>query len=43
MTVIVSSTLPTIISAFTAAVNELVNSTPSRLTDLKPGRLNVTV
>src|SRR5262245_22777793 len=42
LTVIVSSRLPTLISAFTAAVNEVVSSIPSRLTVAKPVRLKVT-
>jgi hypothetical protein len=42
VTVIVSSTAPTLISAFTAAVNPVVSSIASRLTLLKPVKLNVT-
>ena len=41
-TVIVSSTPPTRMSAFTAAVNDVVSSIPSRLTVAKPGSVNVT-
>jgi hypothetical protein len=43
VTVIVSSTVPTRISALTVAVNDAVSSIPSRLTELKPARVNVTV
>jgi hypothetical protein len=42
-TVIVSSTLPTLSSAFTVAVNDPVNSMPSRLTVVKPGSVKVTL
>ena len=42
-TVTVSSTCPTFISALIVAVNDVVNSTPSRLKVLKPGSENVTV
>ena len=42
VTVIVSATTPIFISAFTVAVNEPVNSIPSRLTMLKPVSVNVT-
>ena len=41
-TVIVSSMAPTFISALIVAVKSEVSSTPSRLTVLNPGRLNVT-
>ena len=40
-TVIVSSTAPIFISAFTAAVKSDVSSRPSRLTVLKPAKVNV--
>jgi len=43
VTVIVSSTAPTFMSALTVAVNVPVSSTPSRLTVLKPVSANVTV
>ena len=43
VTVIVSATAPTFISALTLAVNEPVSATPSRFTVLNPGRLKVTV
>ena len=42
LTVIVSSTPPTLRSAFTVAVNPVVNSMPSRFTAEKPGSVNVT-
>ena len=42
-TVIVSSSAPTCMSAFTFAVNPVVSSMPSRLTALKPASVNVTV
>ena len=42
LTVIVSATPPTFISALIEATNDPVNSTPSRLTVLNPGRVNVT-
>jgi hypothetical protein len=42
-TVIVSSTVPTFRSAFTVAVKPVVNSTPSRFTVLKPGKVKVTM
>ncbi len=42
-TVMVSSTAPTFNSAFTFAVKSVVSSMPSRFTELKPGRTNVTV
>src|SRR6267143_1642457 len=42
VTVIVSETLPTVSSTFTAAVNDVVSSMPSRLTVAKPGSVNVT-
>ena len=38
MTVTVSSTVPTFMSALTFAVNAVVSSMPSRLTVLKPGQ-----
>ena len=41
-TVIVSSSAPTRRSAFTVAVNDAVNVTPSRLTTLNPLSVNVT-
>jgi hypothetical protein len=41
--VTVSSTLPTVISAFTVAVNPVVRSMPSRTNVLNPGSVNVTV
>ena len=41
-TVTVSSSVPTFSSAFTVVVNAVVNSRSSRLTVLKPGKLNVT-
>src|SRR5262249_52258573 len=43
VTVSVSSTAPTLRSTLTVAVNAPLNSTPSRLTVLKPGSANVTV
>jgi hypothetical protein len=43
VTVMVSSTAPTCMSAFTVAVNDPVSSIPSRLTVLNPGSVNVTV
>ena len=43
VTVIVSASVPTRISALMAAVNEPVNSTPSRLTLLNPVSEKVTV
>ena len=43
VTVIVSSTVPTFMSALTFAVNAVVSSIPSRLTVLKPVSVNVTV
>ena len=43
VTVTVSSTAPTRMSAFTVAVNDPLSSMPSRLTVLKPGSVNVTV
>ena len=43
VTVIVSSSPPTLSSAFTVAVNDVVNSMPSRLNVLKPGKVKVTV
>ena len=43
VTVTVSSRAPTRISASIAAINEPVNSTPSRRNTLKPGRVKVTV
>ena len=43
VTVTVSATAPTFISALTFAVNAVDNSRPSRLTVLKPARLKVTV
>src|SRR6185503_12450946 len=43
VTVIVSSTAPTRMSAFTSAVNDPVSSTPSRRTVLNPGSVMVTV
>jgi hypothetical protein len=42
-TVIVSASVPTLMSAFTVAVKAVVNSMPSFLTVLKPGKVNVTV
>ena len=42
-TVMVSSSAPTRMSAFTVAVNPVVSSTPSRLTVLNPASVNVTV
>ena len=42
-TVTVSCSVPTRISAFTVAVNAADNSMPSRLTELKPVSVNVTV
>ena len=42
VTVSVSSTDPTRSSAFAAAVNPAVSSTPSRLTVLKPVKVKVT-
>ncbi len=42
VTVIVSSSVPTVSSALTVATNVPVSSTPSRLTVLKPGNENVT-
>ena len=42
VTVIVSSTAPSFISASTVAVNEPVSSMPSRLNVLNPGSVNVT-
>ena len=41
--VIVSATAPTFISAFTLAVKLMVTSIPSRLTELNPPSMNVTV
>ena len=43
VTVIVSSSAPTRRSASIFAVNEPASTTPSRLTVLKPGSVNVTV
>jgi hypothetical protein len=43
VTVTVSSTAPTRISALTVATNEPLSSRPSRLTVLKPGSVKVTV
>ena len=43
VTVIVSSSAPTFRSALIVAVKSDVSSTPSRLTTLKPGSVNVTV
>ena len=43
VTVTVSSSAPTFNSAFTVAVNPVVNSMPSRLSALKPGKAKVTV
>ncbi len=43
LTVIVSSTVPTLNSALMVAVNPVVSSSPSRLNVLKPGRVKVTV
>jgi site-specific recombinase XerD len=43
VTVTVSASAPTRRSAFTVAVNDAVNSIPSRLTVLKPDSVNVTV
>ena len=43
VTVTVSSTAPTRISALTVAANEPLSSMPSRLTVLKPGSVKVTV
>ena len=43
VTVTVSARVPTGMSAFTVAVNPAVSPIPSRLTVLKPARLNVTV
>ena len=42
VTVMVSSTAPTLRSALTVAVNEPVSSMPSRLTVLNPVSVNVT-
>ena len=42
VTVIVSSTAPSFISASIVAVNEPVSSMPSRLNVLNPGSVNVT-
>ena len=42
LTVIVSSTAPTFMSALTVAVNDPVSSMPSRFTDEKPVSVNVT-
>ena len=42
VTVIVSVTAPTFISAFTVAVKDPVSSMPSRTTVVKPGSVNVT-
>jgi len=42
VTVTVSCSAPTFISAFTVNVPEPVSSSPSRLTELKPGSANVT-
>ena len=43
VTVTVSSTAPTRITALTVAANDPLSSIPSRRTELKPGRLKVTV
>jgi hypothetical protein len=43
VTVTVSSRAPTRISASIVAMNEPVNSMPSRLNTLKPGSVNVTL
>ena len=43
VTVIVSDTLPTFMSALRVRLNDPLNSTPSRLTVLKPVSANVTV
>jgi hypothetical protein len=43
VTVIVSSRLPTRMSTLTFAVNAAVRRMPSRLTVLKPGKVNVTL
>ena len=43
LTVIVSATPPTFMSALTVAMNEPVSSMPSRFTVVKPGSENVTV
>ena len=43
VTVTVSSSAPTFMSAFTVAVNPDVSSMPSRLNVLKPGSVKVTV
>ena len=43
LTVIVSASVPTLSSALTAAVNDPVSSSPSRLTVPKPVSVNVTV
>ena len=43
VTVTVSSSAPTFISAFTGAVNPVVSSMPSRLMTLNPASVNVTV
>ena len=42
-TVMVSSTVPTFMSALTFAVKADVSSMPSRFTPLKPVKVNVTV
>jgi hypothetical protein len=43
VTTTVSASAPTAMSAFTFAVNPVVNTMPSRRTVLNPGRPNVTV
>ena len=43
VTLTVSSSEPTDISACSVAANAPASSSPSRLTVLKPGRVNVTV
>ncbi len=43
VTTTVSASAPTAMSAFTFAVNPVVNTMPSRRTVLNPGRTNVTV
>ena len=43
VTVIVSDTLPTFISAFSVMLNDPTTSRPSRLTVLNPVKVNVTV
>jgi hypothetical protein len=43
VTVIVSSTAPTCMSALTAAVNPAVRTMPSRRKTVKPGSVKVTV